>query len=124
MSLKRNQDSANRVLHLIATDPKYKHAVMGGMLLAHGIHKNKKKYGSGSISFKKVLAGLAGPVGWIYLAKTAHDEKLQEQKKKRILEHNANRRMAAEAEKREKERKEKEKKEKEKIEKNPPAVSN
>jgi len=119
MSLKENQARADHVLHLIATDPKYKHAVMGGMLLAHGIHKNKKKYGSGSISFKKVLAGIAGPVGWIYLAKKAHDEKLKKQKRNQILEHNANSRMVAKAQK-EKEKNMSDKK----VERNPPAISN
>lgn len=66
------------------SSPLYKKGVLTGMLLAKQIAEKKKMNGGGKVGvkFKKALAVLAGPLGWVWLAKNSNKEKIEKLQKK------------------------------------------
>lgn len=73
---------------LLDTNKHYKNGVLTGLVLAKQISKAKKqsklKGGEMPVTAKKVLAALAGPWGWLWLAKHNSDKnkELEEKLKK------------------------------------------
>ena len=71
-------------LDMLSSSPLYKKGILNGMLLAKQIADKKKMNGGGKVGvkFKKALAVLAGPLGWVWLAKNSNKEKIEKLQKK------------------------------------------
>ena len=71
-------------LDMLSSSPLYKKGILTGMLLAKQIADKKKMNGGGKVGvkFKKALAVLAGPLGWVWLAKNSNKEKIEKLQKK------------------------------------------
>ena len=62
---------------LLARNKNYKAGLLAGMILGNKLAKKKMRGGS-SLGLKKALAILAGPWGWVWLAKHGSDKEKKE----------------------------------------------
>ena len=76
-------------MNMLATNKQFKNGLLTGMILAKQIHNEKKMTGgrkvnkkNNGMTFKKVLAIAAGPLGWVWLARHKSDEEVKELQKK------------------------------------------
>ena len=73
-------------IKLLNSNKQYKNGVLTGLILAKQISKDKKqsklKGGEIPMKWKKVLAAVAGPRGWLWLARHAGDEEIKNLQKK------------------------------------------
>ena len=61
----------------------YKKGLLTGMVLAHNLKTKKKMHGGKApVGLKKALAVLAGPLGWVWLAKNSNKEEVKDLKKR------------------------------------------